>query len=218
MRNLFPLAPIFLDLAGRSVLFLNGDAPLARLARSMLDCGAGITIIDAAPDGAFEALAPPARIVRRRWRAADFKGAALVIAGAGERRAQQAKASAKAARAFFYMAEAPELSDLAFGAIHTTEALAIGVSTPAAPGAVQDVVREKLAGTVPARFQGFVAAAADASGAVNRIMADADAQTRFWHEAANAAFEARPRDWRAWIIARAEKAAAGQRRATRKKH
>lgn len=202
MRNLFPLAPAFLDMAGRAAVFLSGGDDMAGLARTFLECGAGVSVFDPAPGADFTALAPSVRVITRRWRAADFRGAALVVAGPGEPRFNAARASAKAARAIFYMPGAPELSDIAFGASATHERYAIGVSAPAVPLAVQQALLARLQAAAPSGIAGYLTAAARAAATIARAVPDETAQARFWADTTAAAFKADPEDWNAWIQAR----------------
>jgi siroheme synthase (precorrin-2 oxidase/ferrochelatase) len=202
LRNLFPLAPAFLDMAGRSAVFLSAGADLAGLAQTLLDAGAGVAGYDPLPSPEFTALQPGVRLTLRRWKAVDMRGAALVVAGPHEVRANAARTSAKAARAIFYMPGAPELSDIAFGASVSDERLAIGVSTPAAPIAVQEAVLTKLQASAPASLAGFLAAAARLAPLADRALPDSQLRDRFWAEATRAAFKSNPDDWAAWITAR----------------
>lgn len=203
MRNLFPLAPTFLDMAGRAAAFLSGGDDMAPLARTFLECGAGVSVFDPAPGPHFAALSPSVRVIGRRWRAGDFKGVALVIAGPGEPRFNAARASAKAARAIFYMPGAPELSDIAFGASATHERYAIGVSAPAVPVAVQQALLARLQAAAPSGIADYLTAAARSAATIARTLPDEAMQARFWADTTAAAFKTAPADWHAWIQARA---------------
>jgi siroheme synthase-like protein len=75
--------PIFLDLRGRAVLVAGAGKIALRKTRGLLEAGAQVTVVSPAwlPD--FEAL--PLRLVRRRFRAPDLEGAALVFAATDDR-------------------------------------------------------------------------------------------------------------------------------------
>jgi uroporphyrin-III C-methyltransferase/precorrin-2 dehydrogenase/sirohydrochlorin ferrochelatase len=189
MSNLFPHFPVFLDLAGRSVVLIGGDAAQAALARQMLAAGAGVTVFDVAPSDAMRAQAPPVRLKLRRWRESDFKGASLVIAAPGETRAPRARLAAHAVQALFHLVDAPEHSDIAFGGVAGRGPLAIGVSAQGAPPALAEAIRARLERALPADVSDFLDAAARARGDIERRI-DAASRDRFWRALGEAAFEA----------------------------
>ena len=115
MSGLFPYLPVFLDLAGRGVVLLAGVPDASAVARRFLDAGAAVTVIDPEPPVAMAELSPPIRLLRRRWRAADMTGAALVVCGPGEHRAAAARQAARAAGAMFGLMGDPDRSEMMFG-------------------------------------------------------------------------------------------------------
>jgi uroporphyrin-III C-methyltransferase/precorrin-2 dehydrogenase/sirohydrochlorin ferrochelatase len=201
MLGLFPHFPAFMDLAGRPVVLLGGDAALAAVARSLISAGAGVSLFDPAPAPPALELAGPVRIVSRRWRSADLRGAALVIAGAGEPRPQRARNAAKNAHAVFAMLDAPHLSDVAFGAQVARGALSVGVNAAGLPPGIEDAVRERMAAAAPPHFASFLAAAFAARAMVEARLAHADARAQFWKQAAHEAMSAPQANWSAWIEA-----------------
>ncbi|MEJ0058795.1 MAG: NAD(P)-dependent oxidoreductase [Terricaulis sp.] len=211
MSNLFPHFPVFLDLTGRSVVLIGGDAGQAALARQMLAAGAGVTVFDVAPSDAMRAQAPPVRLKLRRWRGSDFKGASLVIAAAHEARTQRARLAAHAAQALFHQVETPEHSDIALGGVAGSGGLAIGVSAQGAPPALAEAVRARLEQALPLGLADFLDAAARARGEVERRIAPVS-RDAFWSALGEAAFEAKlsgAAQWDAFIaaqIASAERA------------
>ncbi|HVZ98840.1 MAG TPA: hypothetical protein VG841_00845 [Caulobacterales bacterium] len=180
MSNLFPHFPVFLDLAGRAVVLLDGDESLAPLASQFLAAGAGVSVFDPAPSDAMRALAPPLRLKLRRWRPADFGGARLVIAGEGEPRPQRAHTAAHAIGAVFHLVGAPEQSDVALGGVSARGALSIGVSAPGIPAALAEAVQARLEQALPAGLSDFLEAAERARPEAERRLADAAARERFW--------------------------------------
>jgi uroporphyrin-III C-methyltransferase/precorrin-2 dehydrogenase/sirohydrochlorin ferrochelatase len=203
MSNLFPHFPVFLDLVGRSVVLIGGDAGQAVLARQMLAAGAGVTVFDVAPSDVMRAQAPPVRLKLRRWRGSDFKGASLVIAAAYEARPQRARLAAHAAQAVFHLVDAPEQSDIALGGVAGSGALAIGVSAQGAPPALAEAVRARLERALPASLSEFLAAAARARGEIERRIG-APRRDQFWSALGQAAFEANlsgAAQWDAFIAA-----------------
>jgi uroporphyrin-III C-methyltransferase / precorrin-2 dehydrogenase / sirohydrochlorin ferrochelatase len=205
MSNLFPYFPVFLDLAGRSVVLLGADEPAASLCRALLASGASVSAFDTAPCDSMRALAPPVRLKLRRWRAEDFKGARLVVAAAAASRIQRARTAAHGAGASFHLMDAPDQSDLALGGVAARGALSVGVSAQGAPAPLIDAMRERLEQALPAGLSEFLGAVARARGEVERKIAEPAARERFWTDLGAAAFDARSQsasDWDALIAKR----------------
>ena len=75
-----------MDLAGRPCLVVGAGAVAARKARSLLDCGARVTVVGVRPAAAFRALERRGVVLRdRRFRASDVGRQALVIAATDDR-------------------------------------------------------------------------------------------------------------------------------------
>lgn len=202
MSGLFPHLPLFVDLAGRAAVLLSGDAALVPVARRLLDAGASLSVIHPAISAPMAELAPAARLVRRRWRASDLDGAALVAAGPKEPRAAMARSAARNVGAIFTTPGEADPSGISFGAAVSWGPVAIGVSASGLGAGLGEAVARRLAASAPARYGGFLAAAARsqaASAKVHPLAADRDA---FWRDAALAAFESAPADWDEWIAAR----------------
>ncbi len=205
MSNLFPYFPVFLDLAGRSVVFLAADARFESLTRALLASGASVGAYDPAPCDAMRALAPALRLRLRRWRAADLEGSRLVVAATSEPRLARARLAAHAAGAIFHVLDAPDLSDVALGGVTARGALAVGVAAQGAHPALAEVIRERIDQAMPRNLSEFLSAASRARGAVEARIGDADVRARFWRELGAAAFEADldgPAAWDGLIAAR----------------
>lgn len=204
MTSLFPFLPVFLDLTGRAVVLLNGDAPAADLARRFLDAGAGVTVVSPEPVPDMQALTPSVRLLERRWRAADLTGAALVVAPQTDRR--RAKAAARVARALFLAIDDPALSDIHLGSAVAKGPLAFGVTTAGASPVIGDVIARRLEAAVPPAYRGFLEAAARAAQIAGAELVDAASRDAFWRATAEAAFdiasEAPETDWDLWIARR----------------
>ena len=194
MASLFPLLPVFLDVAGRAAVLLAGDKACAGFARQLLDAGASVTMIDPAPSADAERLSPPARLWRRRWRAVDLRGAALVVAGVNEERPRRAQIAAKAANAIFLALGAADFSDVVLGEAAARGPLAMALAAPGLPPALNQVLRTRLEAVAPARLAGFLDAAARSG-----VHAD---DFQFWAAAVEAALSDAPSDWDQWLAAR----------------
>jgi siroheme synthase-like protein len=90
--------PLFMDLVGRPCLVVGAGTVAARKARSLLGCGARVTVVGEQPAAVFRALERRGvRLVQRRFRASDVGRQALVIAATDDR-AVNAAVSAAARR------------------------------------------------------------------------------------------------------------------------
>ncbi|MDX2234699.1 MAG: hypothetical protein NW200_09385 [Hyphomonadaceae bacterium] len=206
MAGLFPHLPLFLDLVGRAAVLISGEAGLAPVARRLLDAGAGLTVVHPDVSGPMAALAPSARLLRRRWRVTDLDGAALVVAGGREPRAARARAAARAAGAIFTTLAPNDPSGMSFGAAISWGPVAIGVSASGLAPGLGEAVARRLEAAAPASYAGFLSAAARAQDAVARASPAPAERDAFWRDAAAAAFDAGGAggdlDWDAWIRAR----------------
>jgi siroheme synthase-like protein len=202
VSNLFPYYPVFLDLAGRAVVLVGADAAMAGLARQFLAAGAGVSAFDPTPTDAMRALAPPVRLILRRWRPSDMQGAALVVCGLNETRPSRVRTAARSAQAVFHLLGAPESSDVVLGGVAAAGVLALGVAAPGAPWAVTQALRGRLERALPGGLAEFLEAAAHVRGEAGRRIPDDDARARFWTEACEEAFAMPPRktgEWEAWL-------------------
>jgi siroheme synthase-like protein len=205
MSSLFPHFPVFLDLAGRAVMILGDESALLDLAQTCLTAGASVSAFAAEPSDNLRALSPPIRLRARRWRASDFKGARLVVAGIGAPFTSRARTAAHAAGALFHALGAPEVSDIALGGVAARGAMSIGVSAQGAPDALVTAIRDRIEAALPAGLVGFLAAAALEQKNVMHVLPDAELRDAFWLRLAAEAFEHKldgAEAWRGFIAQR----------------
>lgn len=198
MSNLFPYYPVFLDLAGRSVVLIGGDAAMAGLARQFLAAGAGVSVFEPAPADAMRSLSSAVRLKLRRWRPDDFQGAALVVCGADEPRPSRIRTAARAQQAVFHLLGAPESSDVVLGGVSAAGALALGVAAPGAPWAVAEAVRARLASALPAGLPTFLEAAARVRSEAGKRIPNDTQRAKFWSEATERVFVSSPLGANEW--------------------
>jgi siroheme synthase-like protein len=75
--------PIFLDIRDRPVLVVGAGKVALRKAKGLIEAGAKVTVVAPCHLPDFERL--PARLIRRKFRAADLNSAALVFAATNDR-------------------------------------------------------------------------------------------------------------------------------------
>jgi siroheme synthase-like protein len=200
VSNLFPFYPVFLDLAGRSVVLIGADAAMAGLARQFLAAGAGVSVFDTTPSDAMRALGSGIRLKLRRWRPEDFQGAALVICSGDEPRPSRVRTAARAQQAVFHVLGAPENSDVMLGGVTAAGALALGVAAPGAPWAVTEAVRARLAAAIPAGLPTFLEAAARVRSEAGKRIPDDAQRAQFWREATERVFVSSPMSANEWEV------------------
>lgn len=215
MAFLFPPVPVFLDLVGRGVVVCDGERRAAAFARECVEAGAGVTLISPAMSPEAEALAQSVRLLRRRWRASDFRNAAVVAVGAFERRPTQARASAKAARAIFVTLDGGPGSDVTLGETAARGLLTVGVATAGLPTPLAAALRARIEAAAPPELSGFLEAAARCGGEPEGLGGEGERRA-FWEQALAAAVDERtvrsPEDWDAWLSGRVQAATKPRKR------
>jgi siroheme synthase (precorrin-2 oxidase/ferrochelatase) len=201
MASLFPSLPALIDLTGRGVVIAAGCARAAAFARDCVSAGAGVIVVHPAPAPAWAGMERSVRFIRRRWRAADFRAAALVAVGADEPRMARARSSAKAARAIFLALDGGPESDVVLGETAALGPMTIGLWASGLPAPLAQAMRRRIERAAPARLRGFLEAAAALPGG-------GGADASFWRDALAAALKSDPGDWEAWLAARLGAAAA----------
>jgi siroheme synthase-like protein len=142
-----PLLPIFVKLDGRPCLVVGGGAVGRQKVRSLLECGAKITVVapkardevrDLASDGKLEWRA-------RQYSAEDVAGQHLVIAATDDPEVNHAVyADAVAAGVLVNAVDDPPFCDFYFGSVVRRGPLQIGISTAGESPAFAQRLREQL--------------------------------------------------------------------------
>ncbi len=137
--------PVFLDLRGRSVLVVGGGRVARRKVAALRRCGARVTVVAPEIDASLRRM-PGVAARRRRFCAADVRGAAFVV-GAADDPAVNALAS-RAARARgipVNVVDAPALCDAILPAVLRRGPVTFAVSTGGAGPVLARRLREDLA-------------------------------------------------------------------------
>jgi siroheme synthase-like protein len=139
--------PMFMDLRDRACLVVGAGAVAARKARTLLECGARVTVVGERPGAACAALARRgASLAPRRFRAGDVRGQALVVAATDDRAVNAAVAAACRRRGIPVNAvDDPPNCDFIVPAVVRRGDLVVAVSTGGRSPAAARLVKERIA-------------------------------------------------------------------------
>jgi len=138
--------PLFMDLAGRPCLVVGAGTIAARKARSLLDCGARVTVVGVRPAAAFRALERRGVVLLdRRFRVGDVGRQALVIAATDDP-AVNAAVSAAARRKGIPVNAVDDPANCSFivPAVLTRGDLTVAISTGGKSPAAARLVKERI--------------------------------------------------------------------------
>jgi siroheme synthase-like protein len=142
-----PLLPVFVKLEGRACLVVGGGAVALQKVKSLLECGANVTVV--APDARDEIreLGDQGKIAwrRRGYVAEDIRGQQLVIAATNDPEVNHAvHGDAVAAGVLANAVDDPPFCDFYFGSVVRRGPLQIGISTAGESPAFAQRLREQL--------------------------------------------------------------------------
>jgi siroheme synthase-like protein len=161
----FPSYPVSLDVRGRRCLVVGGGPVAARKARSLLECGALVTVIAPEVSPAFAAL-EPVTLEQRPYRAGDVTGFALVLTATGRPEIDGAvHADARAAGIWVNSADDLKHCTFTLPAVVRDGPVSVAVSTGGASPALASWLRSAVAAQVEGVGQ-LAALLSDARAAV----------------------------------------------------
>jgi siroheme synthase-like protein len=142
-----PLLPVFVKLEGRACLVVGGGAVALQKVKSLLECGANVTVV--APDarGEIRELGDQGKIAwrRRGYVAEDIRGQQLVIAATNDPEVNHAvHGDAAAAGVLANAVDDPPFCDFYFGSVVRRGPLQIGISTAGESPALAQRLRQQL--------------------------------------------------------------------------
>ncbi len=142
-----PFYPVSLDVSGHTCLVVGGGKVAARKARTLLDCGAVVTVIAPSLDGDMEALIPALHALERRpYRRDDASSFRLVVTATGIAEVDGAVyADAEAAGVWANSADDLAHSSFILPAVHRDGAVTVSVSTGGLSPALASWLRTRLA-------------------------------------------------------------------------
>jgi siroheme synthase-like protein len=142
-----PLLPVFVKLEGRACLVVGGGAVALQKVKSLLECGANVTVV--APDARAEIrdLDKQGKIAWRRrcYIADDVLGQQLVIAATNDPEVNHAiHNDAEVAGVLANAVDDPPFCDFYFGSVVRRGPLQIGISTAGESPALAQRLRQQL--------------------------------------------------------------------------
>jgi siroheme synthase-like protein len=171
-----------MNLAGRPCLVVGAGAVAARKTRSLLDCGASVTVVGERPAAAFRALARRGAVVLdRRFRAGDVGRQALVIAATDDRAVNAAVAAAARRRGIPVNAvDDPEHCSFIVPAVVTRGDLTVAISTGGKSPAAARLVKERIAALLGEEYAALVRLLGAHRGTMKDTVAAQPARARAW--------------------------------------
>jgi siroheme synthase-like protein len=142
-----PLLPIFVKLEGNSCLVVGGGAVALQKVRSLLECGAQVTVVAPEARGEVRDLAERGSVAwrRRAYITADVAGHRLVIAATNNPALNHAVYSdAVEAGVLANAVDDPPFCDFYFGSVVRRGPLQIGISTTGESPALAQRLRQEL--------------------------------------------------------------------------
>jgi precorrin-2 dehydrogenase/sirohydrochlorin ferrochelatase len=138
--------PLYMDLEGRECLVVGAGAVAARKVRTLVDCGARVTVVGERPVEALEELrSRGVKIVERKFRPDDLQLPALVIGATDSEKVNAAVSEACSRKGIpVNIADDPEKSTFILPALFRRGDVTIAVSTGGSSPALARLIREDL--------------------------------------------------------------------------
>jgi uroporphyrin-III C-methyltransferase/precorrin-2 dehydrogenase/sirohydrochlorin ferrochelatase len=141
------LLPVFLKLVDRPVLLVGGGTVAASKLEGLLRAGARVTVV--APRVTEAIATSRARVIRRRFRAADLRGQWLVVSAATPAVNRQVARAAERRLVFVNAVDDPANASAYLGGVSRRGGVTIAVSTDGEAPALAGLLREALDGLLP---------------------------------------------------------------------
>ena len=139
--------PVYLDIEGRACLVVGGGQVGTRKVKTLLDCGAQVTVVSPQATDSLADLAEQGRITwkKRSYRASDQAGAFLVIGATDEEALNQAvHEDAERAGRLCNIADQPQRCNFVLPSIVRQGDLTIAISTAGKSPAFAKFMRQEL--------------------------------------------------------------------------
>jgi siroheme synthase-like protein len=174
--------PLFMDLRGRECLVVGAGAVAARKARSLLECGARVTVVGESPAAAFGALERRGvTLERRRFRGPDVARQALVIAATDDA-AVNARVAAAARRRGIPVNAVDDPPNCTFivPAVLRRGDLTVAISTGGKSPAAARLVKERVGELLGDEYAALVRLLGAHRGAMKRSVAGQGRRAGAW--------------------------------------
>lgn len=191
--NALPKLPIFLDLAGRSILAVGGSDGIAWKAELLAAAGGTVRIVAESPSPELLALVrnDPERLtlIRRFWQETDLIGTSVAVADIEDPR--EAGAFAETARrngALVNIVDQPAFCDFQFGTIVNRAPVIVSISTDGAAPILGQAIRRRIEAVLPSSLGMWAQTAKDFRERLRTIVPAKHDRRRFWERFVDAAF------------------------------
>jgi len=171
-----------MDLTGRPCLVVGAGAIAARKARSLLDCGARVTVVGVRPAAACRALERRGVVLRdRSFRAGDIGRQALIIAATDDRAVNAAVSAAARRKGIPVNAvDDPEYCTFIVPAVVTRGDLTVAISTGGKSPAAARLVKERIAALIGEEYAALVRLLGAHRETMKRAVAAQPVRARAW--------------------------------------
>ncbi|QRM32426.1 siroheme synthase CysG [Microvirga sp. VF16] len=191
--NALPKLPVFVDLAGRSILVVGGSDGIAWKAELLAAAGGTVKILAEDPSPELLALvqSDPERLtlLHRPWRKSDLVGISIVVAAIEDR--QEAAVFADTARqhgALVNIVDQPTFCDFQFGTIVNRAPVIVSISTDGASPILGQAIRRRIEAVLPSPLGAWAQAAKGFRERLRGIVPSKQGRRRFWEQFVDAAF------------------------------
>jgi precorrin-2 dehydrogenase/sirohydrochlorin ferrochelatase len=210
MRKFYPM---MVDLTGKRCLVVGGGAVAERKVALLVECNAKIDVVTPKATARLTALASSGRIRLRRRpvRAADLRGAFLVVVATDDPRVNREVAErVRNAGGLVNVADDPAACSFLVPAVIRRGDLTVAVSTGGGSPALARKLRQRLEQTVGPEYEAFVAALRLLRERARRAIADPEDRQAIYRRAVDSdLFEAAARGDSARVAARIEELVRG---------
>jgi siroheme synthase-like protein len=174
--------PLFMDLVGRPCLVVGAGAVAARKARSLLDCGARVTVVGVSPAAACRALVRRGAVVRdRRFRPSDVGRQALIIAATDDRTVNAAVSAAARSKGIPVNAvDDPAHCSFIVPAVLTRGEITVAISTGGRSPAAARLVKERISEVLGEEYAALVRLLGAHRGSMKNSVAGQGSRARTW--------------------------------------
>ena len=146
-RKITGYYPVSFKIRGIKCVVVGGGGVALRKVKALLECGAHLTVVSPKVSSEVLELAEgkAIRLIHRRYRTADLKNAAIVIAATDDRKVNRKVAGdAKKVRAWVNVVDDPEPSDFIVPSVVRRGDLTIAISTGGMSPALARKIRTRL--------------------------------------------------------------------------